>query len=122
MKFLIITLILATQIFAAPAFNKTRDFKQADGTTFKARALGNQHLNWIETEDGEVLKYNSKNKNFEYATIKNNRLRASGTRYEKNDSKRARATGQVNKLNKDELYKLWSKKQKESKQRSALKH
>ena len=122
MKFLIISLLLITVALGAPAYNKVREYKQADGTTFKAKGLGNQHLNWIETEDGEVLKYNSKNKNFEYATIKNNSLKASGTRYEKNNSKRARAIGHVNKLNKNELYKLWNQKQQESKQRSGMKH
>lgn len=114
MKFLLIFSLLFTYILAAPAFNKERDFKQADGTTFKAKAFGNQHLNWIETQDGEVLKYNQETNNFEYAHIKDEKLRASGARYNKNDSKKARALKKVKKIDKDELYKLWNKRMKES--------
>ena len=117
MKILLIFLILIANLYSAPAYNKTREFKQADGTTFEAKAFGNQHLNWIQTSDGEILKYNSKNKNFEYATIKENRLTESGVRYERGNSIRARSIGKVNKIDKEQLYKLWSKKQKESNER-----
>ena len=111
MKILLVFLLTVLGLFGAPAYNKLREFQQADGTTFKARAYGNQHLNWIETQDGEVLKYSQKNKNFEYATIKNRSLQPSGTRYEKENSLRARSLGHVSKLNKEELYKLWDEKQ-----------
>ena len=121
MKFLLLLTLTFSSIFSAPALNALRTFKQADGTKFKAKAFGNQHLNWLETEDGEILKYNRKNRNFEYATIKKNSLKASGTRFEQNSSKRARSIGRIDKIDKEELYKLWHKKREESNKRKHFK-
>jgi len=110
MKLLLLFLLLYTYSFGAPAFNKEREFTQADGTKFTARAFGDHHLNWIQTQDGEVLKYNSQTKNFEYAIINNDNLESSGTKYQKLNSKRARSLGKVKKLNIDDVYRLWRKK------------
>ena len=122
MKLLLIISLLFVHMFAAPAYNKLREFKQADGTTFKARANGNQHLNWIESEDGEILKYNKNSGNFEYAQIIEQRLKASGTRYDRSNSKKARSRANINKLDKKSVSELWSKKQKEAHQRKRLSH
>jgi len=113
MKLLLIPFVL-TYAFAAPAFNKEREFTQADGTKFTARAHGDHHLNWIETTDGELLRYNSQTKNFEYAEIKDDRLKASGQRYEKNSLKKAKSFKNTNKLLKDDVYELWRKKRSKS--------
>ena len=115
MKFILITSLIFIHLFGAPAYNELREFKHSDGTVFKARASGNHHLNWLETEEGEVLKHNPKSGNFEYAEIKKERLKASGARYEKNNSKRARSISHVNKISKKELYRLWAKKRAEAK-------
>lgn len=112
MKTLLLLLLCFAFGFAAPAFDAMREFTNADGTTFMAKAQGNQHLNWIQTQDGEILKYNEMTKNFEYAKIEEDSLVVSGVKYEKNDSKRARALHQINKLGKSELSKLWSQRQK----------
>lgn len=122
MKLLLIITLLFTHIFAAPAYSKLREFKQADGTTFKARANGNQHLNWIEDENGEILKYNKNSGNFEYAQIKEQRLKASGVRYDKSNSQKARSRAQINKLDKTTVSELWATKQKEAHQRKRLSH
>ncbi len=110
MRYLLLFLITLSQLFSAPALDRMREFQNSDGTTFMAKAQGNQHLNWIQTQDGEILRYNSKSHNFEYAVIKENRLRASGVKYEKNNSKYMRSSGNRNKLKKNEVYKLWDKK------------
>lgn len=117
MKLLLILMLTFSYAFSVPALSVPREFKQSDGSTFKAKAVGNQHLNWIETEDGEILKYNNKSKNFEYATIKNSSLKASGTAFEKDNSLRARSMGRIDKIDKEELHKLWSKKRKEAHER-----
>ncbi len=122
MKLLLIFSLLLVQLFGAPAFNKLREFKQADGTTFTARAFGNQHLHWIQTPEGEVLLYNSKSKNFEYAKIQNNTLKPSGTKYDQKNSIRARSQARVNKIDEEELNKLWSLKQKEFYEKRGLGH
>ncbi|MEA2091605.1 MAG: hypothetical protein U9O83_04460 [Campylobacterota bacterium] len=114
MKYILLFSLTFSYLFCAPAYFKTREFKQADGSSFIAKARGDEHLNWIETDDGEILKYNSQTKNFEYAQIKNNQLKASGVRYYKKNSKPARSLRDVKKLDKDSVYKLW-KKRRESK-------
>jgi len=110
MKYLLLFVLLSTYLFSAPAFNKTREFRQADGTSFVAKAKGDSYLNWIETMDGEILKYNSKSKNFEHAKINNSRLEASGEKYEKKSSTRTSSSKRVNRLNIDDVYKLWQVK------------
>jgi len=113
MKIVLLVLLTMSQLLSAPAYSKTREFKNADGSTFIAKARGNQHLNWIETVDGEILKYNVETKNYEYAKIQDRSLKASGVKYENNNSIRARSIGRVNKIEKDELGELWQERQKE---------
>lgn len=118
MKTLFLLLFFSALLFSAPAFDAMREFTNADGTTFMAKAQGNQHLNWIQTQDGEILKYNEVTQNFEYAKIENNALVTSGVKYEKENSKRARTLQQINKIDKKELSKLWSQRQKAAHERA----
>lgn len=111
MKYILLCTLALTQIFAAPALDRMREYTSSDGTTFMAKGQGNHNLNWIKTQDGEILKYNSESKNYEYAQIKENKLRASGVKYEKDNSTRARSIGHINKLDTEELHKLWTQKQ-----------
>lgn len=112
MKLLLLICILTLSLFGAPALAKYREFTQSDGTTFTAKAVGNQHLHWFESEDGEILQYNPKTKNFEYAIIQDERLRASGARYEEDGSIRARSIARVSKISSKELQELWAGAQK----------
>ncbi|SFV74697.1 hypothetical protein MNB_SM-3-588 [hydrothermal vent metagenome] len=98
MRYFVLIFFFYVLLFGAPAMSTKRVFKNADGTTFVARAMGDSYLHWIQTDDGEILKYNKKTKNFEYATIKNNALVASGIEYSVHNSKRARALGRINKV------------------------
>ena len=113
-KLSLFILLTSTILFSAPVRSVEREFTQADGTTFKAKPFGNQHLNWIETKDGEILKYNKESKDFEYAKIEDSSLKASNQRFERNNSKRARSLAHINKIDKKELYELWAKKRKEA--------
>ena len=113
MKLALLFLLTITQLFSAPALDRVREFSNADGTTFMAKGQGNQHLNWILTVDGEILKFNQKSKNFEYAQVKENRLSASGVKYEKSNSKRARSLGNISKVKSSDVYRLWQEKQAE---------
>ncbi len=114
MKTVLIILLLSSYLLSAPAFNKLRVFKNADGTTFMARGAGNQHLNWIETTDGEILKYNQDSRNYEFAKIKNNSLQASGKKYIKNSSIRTRSIRRIQKIGREELSNLMQLKRKNS--------
>lgn len=114
MKILVIVLMSVTYLLSAPAFQKMREFKNADGTVFIGQAEGNHHLNWIRTEDGEILKYNKESKNFEYAKIEKNSLKASGARYEKKRTRRARSLAHINKIDEIQLSELLKRKLKTS--------
>ena len=118
MKTLLLLFLASALLFGAPAYDALREFTNADGTTFMAKAKGNQHLNWIQTQEEEILKYNQESKNFEYAKIENNALVASGVKYQKGDSKRARALHQINKIDKKELSQLWKERQKAAHERT----
>ena len=81
MKTALLLLLLSLTIYAAPAYSHLKKFTNADGTTFYATAKGNHKLNWIQTEDGKILKYNKNSKNFEFAKIEGERLIPSGKKY-----------------------------------------
>lgn len=111
MKIVILILLTLNLLYAVPAYSKFREFKHADGTVFIAKAQGNQYLNWIETVDGEILKYNEDSQNFEYANIQENFLKPSGIRYESNNSKIQKSSGRIKTIEKIDVYKLWTEKQ-----------
>ena len=107
MKQILIFLLLLSTLYSAPARGTQRVFEQEDGITFIGKAKGNQHLNWIESSDGEILKYNPTTKNYELAEIKDNSLAPSGVKY---NSTTRKAQG-INSLKKEDVYKLWETKQ-----------
>jgi len=119
MKIVFIILIFFTTLYCAPAYSKYREFYNSDGSSFLAKASGNEYLHWLETEDGAILKYNPKTKNFEYATIQNNSLVCSGKVYKKDGSIKKAPT--FKRLNKDELFNLFLFKQKEKRFRQPYK-
>ena len=81
---LFLTLILLNIItFAAPAYSGTRQYTQPDGTVVHYTMQGDEHLHWLESEDGEILLYNEKAHCLEYATIKDGNLKTSGQLYTK---------------------------------------
>lgn len=103
----VLSFLLTVSIFAAPAYNKLRTFTNSDGTTFQGRAYGNQHLNWVQTTDGEILKFNDASQDFEYAKKSNGRLKPSGAKYENNNSIRVRSIHHLNKITDEDLRELW---------------
>jgi len=71
MKNLIVIALLSTSLFAAPAYQGKRTFKNSDHTSFVGSQKGDEHLNWIEDRNGNIIKYNRDTKNYEYAKIAN---------------------------------------------------
>jgi len=122
MKFLLLFFLLLNYLQAAPAFDKLREFKQADGTTFMAKGQGNHHLNWIETQEGDILRYNSKSKNYEYGVIKNRSLEASGEKLRDKKTLRSKALETKSRISKETLYDLWTQKRAEAKSKRARKN
>ncbi len=95
---LFLTLVLLNIItFAAPAYSGTRQYTQPDGTVVHYTMQGDEHLHWLESEDGEVLLHNEKAHCLEYATIKDGNLKTSGQLYtKKTHLYRAAAQDQIN--------------------------
>jgi hypothetical protein len=108
MKTILIAFLLLSQLSAAPAFPGKRQFTQPDGTVFTARQKGDEYLHWYETDEGEILLYNKKEKRFEYAEIKEKKLQPSGKAFGKEKVKKEHP-----KVDKQALRRLWREKREE---------
>lgn len=91
MKQTLLIVFLSALLSAAPAFERERTFSQPDGTTFKGKVKGDEYLNWVETENGDIVLFNAKSKRFEFADINGSALKSSGRPY-RADAPRARHT------------------------------
>ena len=70
MRKLILFVSIITFAFSAPAFKGSIKFKQNDGSTFSGNLKGDEWFNWVEDKHGDIIKYNKKSKNYEYAMVK----------------------------------------------------
>ncbi len=119
LKILVFSLILSNLAFGMPVLSIQRTYKQADGTTFKATPKGDEYLNFLVTPNGDILLYNPKTKNFDYATIKNNSLMPSGIKYtNQNNLKKASIYKQIKKPTKNDLKKIYKIKKDRFKNRN----
>ena len=110
MKILLFTLIMIQILIAAPAYHAKRAYTQPDGTIITYRNKGDEHFNWTESDDGNIIIYNKKNKRMEFAEIKNGSLKASGIMFSKKRTssstyRSSTATPRVTKEQLQELYK-----------------
>jgi hypothetical protein len=97
-------------------------FKQSDGTVFKGKMKGDEAFHYIQTNDGNIVKYNKKSKNYEYMILKNNDLVFSNIKaksFSKQKAKSQKATKQlftsnlkIQKIKSDDLFKIWKEKRK----------
>lgn len=112
MRHLILFALFIQLLLAAPAFQGKRTFTQPDGTEVTYRLQGDEHLNWMVSENGDILLYSKKNKRLEYAEIKNNSLKVSGVPFTKIDTSNARSTSAItwSKPSKEELSALHKKR------------
>lgn len=113
LRCLLLILFATLYLSAAPAFQETRDFKQEDGSSFSGRLQGDEHLNWIETSDAEILLFNKASKQYEYATIKDDKLLPSGEKFAPGFKEKKSAPFGKH-IQKKELLELWKKKRREA--------
>ena len=115
MKYLIVLSFITSILLAAPAFHGKRTHTQPDGTEVTYRLQGDEHLNWMESENGDILLYSKKNKRLEYAEIKDNTLKASGVPFSKVDVSNARSASAITwaKPSKEDLTALHKKRRDE---------
>ncbi len=122
MKLLLLFTLIAQVLLAAPAFQGKRLFTQPDGTEVTYRLQGDEHLNWMESEGGDILLYSKKNKRLEFAEIKDNALQPSGVAFSKSDAAKAPSGTQRPQLSKDDLAALHAKKRDEHLSRMKSRH
>ncbi len=121
MKPLLMAILLASVLFAAPAFERKRVFTQPDGSTFTGTFKGDEYLHWIETENGEILVYDKTAKQYEEAVVTPERLEGSGEMYRAGaHTKRARSLRSPQQTQKA-LHRLWlQKRRQEMRRRNGL--
>ena len=103
MKYLILFALFVQLLLAAPAYQGKRVFTQPDGTKVTYRLRGDEHLNWMENESGDILLFSKKNKRLEFAEIKNNTLQASGVPFSKSGTAKSSSATPQPKLSKKEI-------------------
>lgn len=102
MKAVILASLISSVLFAAPAREAVHTFMQSSSETFVAKQRGDEHLHWIETENSDILIYNKKSGNYDYAVIEGEELKP---------SKRAYKKGRGVRSIKADVLELWRKKQ-----------
>ena len=95
MKYLIVFSFISSLLLAAPAFHGKRIFTQPDGTGVTYQLQGDEHLNWIASQNGDILLFSKKNKRLEFAEIKGGTLKPSGVPFTQADATNSRATSAV---------------------------
>ncbi|MEA2110868.1 MAG: hypothetical protein U9P71_02345 [Campylobacterota bacterium] len=106
MKLLFLLTTITSLLFCAPAFHGKKNFALENGNTFSGYIKGDEHLNWIESDEGEVILFNKEHNRYEYATIKENKLIPSGVAKKAQTKQRKSATS----ISKEQLHDLWKKK------------
>lgn len=113
MRALIVSMLAASVLIAAPAYEHTRIYRQPDGSTFKGTPKGDEYLNWIEADNGDIVIYNKKTKQYEKASVGKEALQPSGKRYSPPLQGEQKARAVVRHSKDAELKTLWLKKRRQ---------
>lgn len=82
---LVATLFFVHLLYACPASQEPFVYTQPDGTKLTLRCVGDEYGSWCETLKQDIVVRNNSGY-FEYATIRNNNIEASGVRVTTNSS------------------------------------
>lgn len=66
---ILLLLLISKTSIATQAFNHDNDFLNDDGTSFVGQLQRNEWFNYVLDKQGNIIKYNSKSKNYEYANF-----------------------------------------------------
>ena len=72
MSKIILLMIIGISLYGVQAYKGEIEFKQSDNSTFNAQLKGDEWFNWVQTQDGYIVQYNPKSKNYEYMILQNN--------------------------------------------------
>lgn len=106
---LILLVSMITFAYTAPAYKGPIKFEQSDSSTFSGKLKGDEWFNWVEDEQGDIIKYNKKSKNYEYAVVKeaNGTLDLAPSNIKVGDKPEGSDLG---KIDKNTLTKIWKQK------------
>jgi len=62
--------ILPLMLHAVQAYQGNITFRQHDGSSFKGTLQGDEWFHWIEDKQGNIIVYNRRSKQYEYAKLK----------------------------------------------------
>jgi hypothetical protein len=108
MKNILILTLLTTYLYSSAAIGGDSDFVQEDGSTFQGKLKGDEWFNWIEDKDENILIYNKKTKNYEYAMLKSSNGKLDLTTSGVKVGSKLRPSG--TKIDKKDLSKIWKQK------------
>ena len=112
MKHAILILIMAFLLHAAPAFQHPRVFQQPDGSRFTGTLKGDEYLNWIESQHGDIVVFDKATHRYEAATVGKDALHPSGKLYRIDTAKKRKSAPRAL-SNQTALKTLWLKKREE---------
>jgi M6 family metalloprotease-like protein len=94
----------ATAVLAAPMNGREVTLRQPDGSNIKVKAFGDEFFNWLETDDGHVVVYDSVKCQYAYA-----QLSATGDEYESTGIAVGKSLADLSKQEQDRVQKLEKK-------------
>ncbi len=105
----------AMNLMAVPAAPFLITFAQPDGSTFQAHLRGDEHFNWIETENKQVLVKSKASGYFEFALLKRDdknslELVPSGIPVIKHGQSSLRYDTELPNITRKQLGKIWQSK------------
>jgi len=116
MKKLLLILALVSAGVSAPAYQGEITFKQKDGSTFIGHLKGDEWFSWIEDKNNNIIKYNNKSKNYEYAIVSRVKgvldLLPSGTKVNNSNANRTSALGIS--IDRNILFQIWKSRREKS--------
>lgn len=77
---LLLTISVPVPAWAVPACSQIQTYTQPDNTTISFRNMGDEHFNWKETPQGDVIFYDKASKYYCYGQLRNNKAVASDAR------------------------------------------
>jgi len=67
---MILFLSMMTFAYSVPAYQGSIKFTQNDGSSFTGHLKGDEWFSWVEDKNGDIIKYNTKSKDYEYGMVK----------------------------------------------------
>jgi len=119
------SILVTTMLYAMPAATPVEEKYTMNSEVVQGKLMGDEYLNWVETKEGKIIRYNKSKKRYEYLKEENGEIKYSNIKYNKTTStsninrSSAIVSSQIKKekvstpkLDKKLMLKIWKKKMK----------